>query len=270
MAVALTYGFPCYTRMLIGRKAGLRDDWMAFVPFAWDVYRLRIVRAPNWHVFFFGMVGGACLAVVDVLLLLIAFSASLSFFGILAILVTLGYWVMNIYVSFLFYYKYYKGFRFNPNLAVLVFVPGGALIAKVIDVFLGFCNAFTWGRGKSRDIVEAATTPPPSYTPGHGSITALTGMYREAVFQLNHGEALALGRDPSLCQIVFDQLDTDISRKHCSISFDSMANQYLVMDSSRNGTYTNDGRKLQPGVNERLSPGTIIYLGTRKNIFRLG
>jgi hypothetical protein len=43
------YVFPCYTLMTIGRKARQQDDWMAYVPFAQDIYRLRIVGAPMWQ-----------------------------------------------------------------------------------------------------------------------------------------------------------------------------------------------------------------------------
>lgn len=65
IVVALLYFTLSYTLMLIGRKANQTDDWMAFVPIAPDIYRLRFVTAPKWHVFFFGFTGSLLIATIE-------------------------------------------------------------------------------------------------------------------------------------------------------------------------------------------------------------
>lgn len=103
-----------------------------------------------------------------------------------------------------------------------------------------------------------------------GYLYALNGMYQGASFELGDMEEISFGRENTDCQIVFDQFNTDISRKHCTVRFNAQDNTYIVTDYSRNGTFTSEDHRLQPSVPVALTIGTIIFLGNRENMFRLG
>ena len=97
------------------------------------------------------------------------------------------------------------------------------------------------------------------------------GKYAGASFDVSDGSEVVFGRSASDANVVFDQFDTDISRKHCSIRFDVAAGDYVVTDTSTNGTYLNGGKQIPSGTPTHVARGSVIYLGkSRKNSFRLG
>ncbi|MBQ4545897.1 MAG: FHA domain-containing protein [Oscillospiraceae bacterium] len=100
-------------------------------------------------------------------------------------------------------------------------------------------------------------------------LEGITGKYAGAEIPMFDGKEIVLGRDPNYCNIVFDQFSTSVSRCHCSISFSADENKYYVTDYSKNGTFTSDGKRLVPNVPIPLEKGTVIYIGSRKDTFRL-
>ncbi|MBQ3109221.1 MAG: FHA domain-containing protein [Clostridia bacterium] len=272
--LAVWYFFTGYLWQCIGRKAGLRNDWMPYVPVAYDIYRLRAVKAPIWHLFFFGFTGSLCVAIVSLLLGFIT--------PILSAIVAVAWAVLNLIVTFLFYRNYYKAFGFNPLMALIVFVPAFFAFAPVIDMLIAFKGDIRYGAAKaavpSVDLGgNTGAVPPAAPIPAapvaggaSGQISALDGMYKGSVFTIADNEEVTFGRDSSECQIIFDQYSTDVSRKHCSVRYNAAAGSYTVIDYSKNGTFTLDGRRLQPNVHTTLSRGTIICIGSKKNTFRLG
>ncbi len=85
---------------------------------------------------------------------------------------------------------------------------------------------------------------------------------------INPGEVINIGKDPSMCQLIVASSYTNISRKHCSITYDAVQNIYIVTDFSTNGTYYNGTRlaKNQPSYLER---GSVINLANTDNNIRL-
>lgn len=264
--IGLTYFFPCYTRMNIGRKAGLQSDWMAYVPIAWDIYRLRMVNAPLWYLCFFGSTGILCFACVAFLCLLLLISMG-SFGAILLLCLTLGFIGMRVYVQYRFYSQYYDGFGFDRRLAIMTFVPGYEIIATALDVLIAYSHSIQFGERRYEPRPESAPRPGPL---GKGAITALGGMYKGGVFTIEDGEELAMGRENRDCQIIFDKTSPEVSSRHCTIRYQASTGQYIVTDYSKNGTFMDDGTRLPAQSPMPLSGGTIIYLGSKKNIFRLG
>lgn len=271
----VAYVFPCYTLMTIGRKARRQSDWMAYVPFAQDVYRLRIVGAPLWQLCFFGSCGILAIILFDLIIVLIN-ALVLNF---IAVLITFGWIVYRLFVNYSYYQKYYKGFGFNPMMALMLFLPALELVMFVIDVIIAYKTDIEWKK-TSAPAVQNVQIPSPVVGQGQsqrpvqsgvsGSICALSGIYAGAVFQMRDGEELAFGRDPMRCQVIFDDKSPEVSKNHCSIRYQAANNKYIVTDYSKNGTFTEDNRRLQPNMPVAMPAGTVIFLGSRKNSFRLG
>lgn len=102
-----------------------------------------------------------------------------------------------------------------------------------------------------------------------GRIVGLNGMFKNISFNIDNNSEIIFGRDTQNCQIVFDQKSPLISRRHCSIRFIEATEQYAILDFSKFGTFTQDGRRLLSNSSITFTRGTIIYLGSIQNMFRL-
>ena len=101
-----------------------------------------------------------------------------------------------------------------------------------------------------------------------GVLIAESGEYAGAEFELSDGETLVLGRDPAMCSIVLE--DRNISRQHCSIRYSAAEGKYYVTDLSSNGTFLEDGIRLQPQTEIAVERGEKVVLSNQKEIFTLG
>ncbi|HWP97262.1 MAG TPA: trypsin-like peptidase domain-containing protein [Syntrophomonadaceae bacterium] len=79
--------------------------------------------------------------------------------------------------------------------------------------------------------------------------------------------SVSIGRDPRLCQVVFPQTETDISRKHCTIRFDAGSKTFTLEDSSSNGTFLSSNEKLETGRPYTLKSGDRFYVSDPKQVF---
>lgn len=103
---------------------------------------------------------------------------------------------------------------------------------------------------------------------GIGMITGVSGLYKDASFTIADGETLVFGRDPAICHVVFDS--SNISREHCTIRYHAAEDAYYVKDTSRNGTYYEDGIRMQPQRERPVAAGEKIYLNNPDEMFKLG
>ncbi|MEA4822756.1 MAG: FHA domain-containing protein [Clostridiaceae bacterium] len=86
-------------------------------------------------------------------------------------------------------------------------------------------------------------------------------------YTLNIIGTAVLGRDPKLCQVVFGATQTEISRRHCQITYKPLTGEIVLEDlNSANGTYTPDGRRYAAGRKYLLRSGDRFCLGTRENM----
>lgn len=108
----------------------------------------------------------------------------------------------------------------------------------------------------------------PKQIPQIGTITGIKGMFTGAQIPLVSGEELIIGRAADVCHIILEGVE--ISRKHCVVVYDGTTGNYMVTDSSGNGTFTGNGGRLPSGRMTVLTPGTIICVGSEENAFRLG
>jgi len=105
---------------------------------------------------------------------------------------------------------------------------------------------------------------------GNLKITGLSGMYSGQDIPIAPDDYVIIGRDTEMANIVINQNNSKISRKHCSIRFDSGRNIYMVTDYSTNGTFVDAGSRLAANVAVPVQRGSVISIGSRENSFKLG
>lgn len=122
----------------------------------------------------------------------------------------------------------------------------------------------------NRNSVIDSTGPTDSYGINKypkGKIAGLTGMYAGTNIPMVHNDLIKIGKDPSRANIVIE--GSHISGLHCSIKYDAINNCYVVTDCSTNGTYLQDGRRLNKNTPTNLPLGSVIYITNRDNSFSL-
>lgn len=82
---------------------------------------------------------------------------------------------------------------------------------------------------------------------------------------LLEGEVI-IGRDPQMCQLIYPANEKKISGVHCKVQ-EINGNICLIDLNSTNGTYFQDGTKLEPDMPRTITSGQGFYLGSRENSF---
>lgn len=89
------------------------------------------------------------------------------------------------------------------------------------------------------------------------------------ISRIRDGETLILGQDGGVCNHII--MGNAIEAKHCSIVYRKWDNCYIVTDYSMGGTCrASDDTRLPTGGRTELTAGTVIYLGNRATMYRLG
>lgn len=268
LLIALAYFFQGYTVLCIGRKLNAKPDWMPFVPIACSIYELHMLREKTWKVFFFKDIGYMLATLLGIIIasLCLALTKSLNVAITMGVLFGLAYAGYSIYITYKWYRKLYKRFDFNPMIAVMHYVPGlNVIVSETIKLLIAYDN----GRPLAPFVKKIVDDTTAEETSSVGVVEGLNGMYRGAQFKLTEGESMVCGRDGTQCNLVFDQLNAEISNVHCCITYKGESG-YTVTDSSKNGTFIGESRqRLQSGVPVQLPKGTKIYLATENNMFLL-
>lgn len=260
---ACMWALSGYKWLMIGKKAGLENDWMPFVPFAKTIYRLSILREDWWKMFIFeGWVWYSIL--LRWIILAISSYQWMTFsmiVGNIYLLVCVAY---NVYWR----YKYYRAFNMKPYLAIGIINPLEMCFRCVIDYLIGFSDNFEYEKkGKSSN---GGSRRAAGVASKESAVEGLSGMYAGQQIPLAAGEELLIGRDNTMCSLIIDQHAEKVSRKHCGITYDAARSVYIVTDYSSNGTYIDGGNRLAANVPTRMQRGTVLALGNRENRFRLG
>jgi hypothetical protein len=263
----ITYAFVGWILLHIGRKAGVRGgDWMAFVPFCRSVYGLKIIGEPWWKMFYFEnsfFFGGVVLFLGSLII------GPRSGFVVVLILV-IAFCIFGVIYGVLYHMKMYQIFGINPLFALAGIIPGYNLVTLTVDCLIAFSSNFQPIGDRARAVADLPVNQLRNDIVGgaaRGSITGLTGMYKDATLDITAGEELVIGRDPVLANLIISENADKISRKHCGIVFDGA--KYSVTDYSSNGTFKADGTRLMANIPTTLPRGTEIILGSKQLSFRL-
>ena len=117
--------------------------------------------------------------------------------------------------------------------------------------------------------VASPQQPAASQSQGRPILKCIKGQFAGKAFDLTRGNVV-LGRDPASCNLVFNKDTPGISSKHCQMSYDSASGSFILTDlGSSYGTYTGNGKKLEPNVPERLAAGDVFYLADENVKFQI-
>lgn len=73
---------------------------------------------------------------------------------------------------------------------------------------------------------------------------------------------ITIGRDASVCKIIFSKDTPGVSSRHCTLDYDAQRQRFLLTDlNSTYGTFLGTGQRLTPGVEYKLESGDTFYLG---------
>lgn len=145
----------------------------------------------------------------------------------------------------------------NPNYLLY------AVIAVLI--LAGGLVAFMLLRRSTRQPDHRPLSVPVSGASGRLPVLkGISGLYAGSKFALNTGP-VTIGRDQSVARVVYPQEYEQISRRHLTIHFDPAAENFLIEDSSNNGTYLSNGSRLQP--HQVLPPGETLTLANTAETF---
>jgi RsiW-degrading membrane proteinase PrsW (M82 family) len=98
-------------------------------------------------------------------------------------------------------------------------------------------------------------------------LIGISGIFNEQSIHISK-ETIVLGRDASICNLVFPENAKGISKKHCSITYDG--SRITVRDEgSTYGTFLDNGQKLRVGEAVPLYPGQRFYLANQNNMFEV-
>lgn len=99
------------------------------------------------------------------------------------------------------------------------------------------------------------------------ALIIISGEYKSSVIVFHLNEEIILGRDPGVSTLVFSS--QNISRKHCSVQYNSNIKRFRVTNFSSTGTIINGTRKMYQGETDYFNNGDTISLGGTDNVFRL-
>lgn len=100
-------------------------------------------------------------------------------------------------------------------------------------------------------------------------IQFLSGSRKDEKIALRDGELAGVGKDSAQAKIVIDSSFVNVSRLHCTITYSAQFNKYFVIDASSNGTFINNGVRLQKGKRTPVERQTIISLADNQCKIRL-
>ena len=163
------------------------------------------------------------------------------------------------------------------------------VIAVIVIVIIGLVLALTLGKKSAQSNVMPQQGMPPVPQPMPAApktvapsspIKKTEAIHTPSVRSLavqHHGKTvtvtdkpLLIGRDPSACQIVFDEGTPGVSGRHCQLTYDKATNEFLLTDlRSSYGTFLANGQKLDAGVAYHMKAGDSFYLGEQANSMRV-
>lgn len=100
-----------------------------------------------------------------------------------------------------------------------------------------------------------------------GGLICIRGTHIGKFIPLPSDKKVILGRDAVQCTYAI--VDSQVSRKHCEITYIGGMNKYRVIDFSKNGTYLGSGLRLEKNREYYLSSAEEIYLGNEDNLYKL-
>ncbi len=103
----------------------------------------------------------------------------------------------------------------------------------------------------------------------NGMIYGLSGAYKNTLFKVAPVETLIIGRDPAFSNIVIGPESRRVSRRHCSVKYDSRNKIYEIINYSNNYVIINNSTCLPKNQRVNVHKGSVIEIGDSCNSFNL-
>lgn len=110
--------------------------------------------------------------------------------------------------------------------------------------------------------------PPPQRRQIICNVKCVSGMFNGRQANFYPGNRITVGR-LSECNALVPSNEMIISKQHCIIEYNPQVNAFYVTDISTNGTFTQNGKRLQRNRREQVAPGSILYLSREYIIIQL-
>ena len=105
-----------------------------------------------------------------------------------------------------------------------------------------------------------------SQTPS-GGLICVSGENIGVMIPLPGDKRVRIGRDSSVCEFVIS--DAKVSRTHCEIVYMPAVKKYRITDLSSNGTFREDGSRLEKGKEYYFNPGEQVLIGKNSGVYKL-
>lgn len=103
-----------------------------------------------------------------------------------------------------------------------------------------------------------------------GVIQVTNGSMSGFSVPVRDGEVLYLGKDPKVANLVFTNDYKNVSRVHCAVTFNAELGRYYVTDSSSNGTYFINKKRLVKGQRTPVNINSVLILANEDCTILLG
>ncbi len=122
-----------------------------------------------------------------------------------------------------------------------------------------------------RNPLPSGPVPAPP-KPDHPVLRGLSGLYAGASIPLSDGTPVAIGRDPTMVQLVMPKNQPKVGKRHASICYNAARGYFELEDCwSSCGTFVDPGQQaLGSGRTRVLSGGDRFYLGSPEVGFEVG
>ncbi|MBR6090251.1 MAG: trypsin-like peptidase domain-containing protein [Anaerolineaceae bacterium] len=105
------------------------------------------------------------------------------------------------------------------------------------------------------------------------SLEGISGQFTGKVIVLSRDTDCVIGKDPSVCTVLFDKSAINVSRRHCRIHYSRTHQRFVVQDlESTNGTVIIRGtseRNAPTDSSIALKDGDLICIPNKSNIFKV-
>lgn len=273
IALAVFYYLWCMPQHYIGKKLGNNDTWMAYVPFARNIQRMRMVNMPMWKLLFVGGLFTFYFVAFLLICVWVLFHAGgngvLGF--VVAALLGLVYIVLWAIYTWEFNSKVAKKFGFitapyallqTLKVFPLFTLPFVLPVSVGIEYMIALSDRYYVGKPPA----DEKRVPP--VDPATIGLYGVSGMYSGAKFTMKPGDEFVIGRDGTLANVIISTNGEKVSRRHCTVTFNSSTCNYEVTDFSSNGTYHGNERLLK-GHPTPIARGTTLVIGDKNNSFKL-
>lgn len=155
------------------------------------------------------------------------------------------------------------GFNIKALLPYIAIAVGVLVVAGIVVAIILIIK-----NKKSKNTSETGNTdqnvPPQvramlrSYSSQHGGLCVPVS-----------AQGISIGRNPN-CAVVFAGNTPGVSGNHCTLSFNSATNTFILTDTkSSYGTYLMNGMRLTPFQPYNLTNGDTFYLGDKANMMKV-